>query len=234
MAHERDFGRELYPFLYDAPPPAEAGLDAVLAEVRGSTLQKCRDIVALRRQLIDEYAEALVGAAEAMAAAFAQGRKLLAFGNGGSATDAQDAAADCLAPPVAHWRPLPAIALTNDVAVLTALANDVGVENIFSRQVIAFGEQGDIALGFSTSGNSANIAAALAEAKRRGLLTIGLAGYDGGVMSRGGAVDFCFVARAEHVPRIQEGHATLWHTLLELVQEGLGSRVSGVGNDGAE
>jgi D-sedoheptulose 7-phosphate isomerase len=225
MAHERDFGRELYPFLYDAPPRAEAGLDAVLAEVRVSTLQKCRDIVALRRQLIDEYAETLVDAAAAMAGAFAHGGKLLAFGNGGSATDAQDAAADCLVPPVAHWRPLPAIALTNDVAVLTALANDVGVENIFSRQVIAFGEQGDVAIGFSTSGNSANVAAALAEAKRRRLLTIGLAGYDGGAMSRGGALDFCFVARAEHVPRIQEGQATLWHALLELTQERLAEPV---------
>jgi D-sedoheptulose 7-phosphate isomerase len=223
---DRDFGRELYPFLYDAPARGAAGTDALLAEVRGSTLQKCRDVVALRRHLADEFLDQLVDAAEAMASAFARGGKLLAFGNGGSATDAQDAAADCLAPPVAHWRPLPAIALTNDVAVLTALANDVGVDTIFSRQIIALGERGDIALGISTSGNSPNVVAALAEARRRGLLTIGLAGYGGGAMAREGTVDFCFVARAEHVPRIQEGQATLWHTLLELTQERLAAPVA--------
>lgn len=218
---ERNFERELYPFLYDTPVRGDTKLDAVLAEVRGSTLQKCHDTVELRRQLIAEYAETLVEAAEAMAEAFGRGGKLLAFGNGGSATDAQDAAADCLVPPDSRWRALPALSLVNDTAVVTALANDVGVENMFSRQVIAYGERGDIALGISTSGNSANVIAALAEARRRGLLTIGLAGYDGGAMARGAALDFCFVARLEYVPRIQEGHATLWHTLLELTQERL-------------
>ena len=227
---ERDFGRELYPFLYDGGRARDPRTtDAVLAEVRESTLQKCRDVAALRRQLADEYLDTLVEAAEAMAAAFARGGKLLAFGNGGSATDAQDAAADCLVPPLPRWRALPALALTNDVAVVTALANDVGVENVFSRQVIAFGERGDIALGFSTSGNSANVVAGLAEARRRGLLTVALAGYDGGAMARGAVADFCFVARAEHVPRIQEGHATVWHALLELVQQGLEARAQGPG-----
>lgn len=219
-APERNFERELYPFLHD-PVRGDKGLEAVLAEVRGSTLQKCRDTVELRRRLIAEYADTLVDAAEAMADAFARGGKLLAFGNGGSATDAQDAAADCLVPPDARWRALPALSLVNDTAVVTALANDVGVENVFSRQIIAYGERGDIALGISTSGNSANVVAAMAEARRRGLLTIGLAGYDGGAMARGAALDFCFVARLEYVPRIQEGHATLWHTLLELTQKRL-------------
>ncbi|MFN2398211.1 MAG: SIS domain-containing protein [Gemmatimonadaceae bacterium] len=217
---ERNFEQELYPFLHDTPH-GDRKLNGVLAEVRGSTLQKCRDTVELRGRLIAEYAETLVEAAEAMAEAFANGGKLLAFGNGGSATDAQDAAADCLVPPNARWRALPALSLVNDTAVLTALANDVGVENMFSRQVIAYGEQGDIALGISTSGNSADVVVALAEARRRGLLTIGLAGYDGGAMARGATLDFCFVARLEYVPRIQEGHATLWHTLLELTQERL-------------
>ena len=218
---ERDFGRELYPFLYETPASDPDGLDAVLAEVRGSTLQKCRDVVALRRQLMREYGDTLVEAACAMAEAFARGGKLLAFGNGGSATDAQDAAADCLAPPFAHWRPLPALALTNDIAVVTAVGNDVGFDNVFLRQVIAFAEVGDIAVGISTSGNSPSVVAALSEAKRRGLLTVALAGYDGGQMSRPGFVDFCFIARLEHVPRIQEGQATVWHALLELVQEAL-------------
>lgn len=225
---DRDYGRELYPFLYEeAPQAGESQLAAVLAEVRGSTLQKCRDIVGLRRQLIQEYGDLLLDAAGAMADAFARGKKLLAFGNGGSATDAQDAAADCLAPPYPHWRALPALSLTNDIAVVTAVGNDVGFDNVFLRQIIAFGEPGDIALGISTSGNSPNVIAAFREAKRRGLLTVGLAGYDGGEMTRCGAVDFCFVARLDYIPRIQEGQATLWHALLELVQENLAERAEG-------
>ena len=221
MSAERmgDYERTLYPFL-DDEPPAAAAAPALLAEVRASTALKCADVVALRRRLHDEYAERLIDAAHAVAARFARGGKLLAFGNGGSATDAQDAAADCLAPPVAGWRALPALALPNDVAVVTALANDVGVAHVYARQVAALADPDDVALAISTSGNSANVEAALAEARRRGLLTIELAGYDGGAIARdgGGAADFAFVARLEYVPRIQEGHATLWHVLLELVQ----------------
>lgn len=221
-ASDRDYGRDLYPFLYDAPPAGDAvALDALLDEVRRSTVAKCRDTVALRSQLIAECAETMVDAATAMAAAFAGGGKLLAFGNGGSATDAQDAAADCVAPPTPRWRALPAIALVDDVATLTAVANDVGFEHVFARQVIAFGAPGDIALGFSTSGNSPNVARALETAKRRGLLTIALTGGDGGALARSADVDFRFVARLEHIPRIQEGQATVWHTLLALVQESL-------------
>ncbi len=220
----RDFGRELYPFLYEDHPVDSDGLTAVLDAVRESTLQKCQDVMDLRRQLCQEYRERLVATALAMANAFANGRKLLAFGNGGSATDAQDAAADCMLPPFDRWRPLPALALTNDVAVVTAVANDVGFENVFLRQVIAFGEPGDIALGFSTSGNSPNVLTALTGARRRGLLTVALAGNDGGVMAQSPDVGFCFIARTEHLPRIQEGQATVWHTLLELVQEVLAGR----------
>jgi len=215
---ERDYERELYPFLFEAPRPGPVAVERVLDEVRRSTLQKCEEVVALRRELEGEYREALVEAALAMAEAFSRGGKLLAFGNGGSATDAQDAAADCLVPPVPGWRALPALSLTSDAAVLTAVANDVGFENVFLRQLVAFGEPGDVALGFSTSGNSPNVVAALGEARRRGLLTIALAGYDGGAMVRAGCGDYCFVARREYVPRIQEGQATLWHTLLDLVQ----------------
>ena len=218
----RDPERDLYPFLYGVPPAGERPLERLLAEVRTSTLQKSRDIAALRRRLADEYPDSLVDAASAMADAFARGGKLLAFGNGGSATDAQDAAVDCMAPANAGWRALPALALANDAAVVTGVANDVGFENVFLRQVIALGEPGDIALAFSTSGSSPNVVAALAEARRRGMLTVALAGYDGGAVARAGAVDFCLVVRGEHIPRIQEGHATLWHTLLELVHEVLG------------
>jgi D-sedoheptulose 7-phosphate isomerase len=227
VGEARDFRRELYPFLRGANHGADRPLDALLSEVRSSTLQKSRDIAELRGRLAAEYRDMLVRIATEMAAAFAAGGKLLAFGNGGSATDAQDAATDCMVPPFAHWRALPALALVNEIAIVTGVANDVGFENAYLRQVIAMGERGDIAMGFSTSGGSPNIVAALAEAHRRGLLTIALTGYDGGVLARSTEVDYCLVVRGEHIPRIQEGHATLWHALLELVQESMSTALRG-------
>jgi D-sedoheptulose 7-phosphate isomerase len=212
----RDYGKELYPFLY--AERETSGLARALAEVRASTLQKARDVTALRRATLEAHRGMLAEAAEAMAGAFLRGGKLLAFGNGGSATDAQDAVADCLAPPLIGWRPLPAIALTNDAGVVTAVTNDVGFEHVFARQVIALGSPGDVALGFTTSGNSPNVAAALREARKRGMVTVALTGSDGGAIAREAVADFCFVARLDYVPRVQEGHATVWHTLLDLVQ----------------
>ncbi len=222
MTAPRDFGRELYPFLY--PESWSGGEAALLAAVRQSTLDKCADIMALRNEMLAEYGGLLEQAADAMAERFDLGGKLLAFGNGGSATDADDAAADCLIPPLHGWRALPAISLPADSATFSAVANDVGVASVFVRQIIALGERGDIALGISTSGNSHNVTAALAEAKRRGMLTVAFTGYDGGDIARAGNVDYCFIARRQFVPRIQEGHATLWHTLLELVQAALATR----------
>jgi D-sedoheptulose 7-phosphate isomerase len=227
MSDNRDFNRELYPFLYDDAEPVESW-DTVLADTRASTLRKCADVMSLRRQLRDEYADRLVDASVAMASAFASGGKLIAFGNGGSATDANDAAADCLIPPFAEWRRLPAIALSSDIGVVTGVANDVGFDSVYSRQIIALGESSDIALGFSTSGTSPNIVAAFGEARERGMLCIALSGNDGGELAKPGVVDYCFVGRLEYIPRIQEGHATLWHTLLELTQTILAQSVAGV------
>jgi len=205
------FSDFLYPFM--AGQQARS-LETVLAEVRGSTLQKAREIASMRLAFIDGQEETLVAAARAMAEAFARGAQLLAFGNGGSATDAQDLAADFLHPP-AGCRPLPALSLTNDIGVVTAVGNDVGFENVFARQIIAFGRPGDIAVGFSTSGESPNLLAAFRQAQQQGLLTIGLAGYDGGKMATAG-LDHCFIVRSSYVPRIQEVHATIYHTLWEL------------------
>ncbi len=196
---------------------------ALLASVRDSTLAKCAEVLALRRELLVEYEDQLDAAADAMAMRFGRSGKLLAFGNGGSATDSDDAAIDCMIPPCMDWRPLPAISLAADSATLSAVANDVGLESVFSRQLGALGTSDDIALGFSTSGNSGNVVAGFIEARRRGMLTVALTGYDGGMIARSRTVDFCFVARREFVPRIQEGHATLWHSLLELVQRRLAS-----------
>ncbi len=215
-----EYDRLFYPYLFEG---GTSSMEEVLAQVRHSTIEKCRDIVALRQATLASNRDQIIAAGVAMAKAFQAGATLFAFGNGGSTTDAQDVVADLMMPllPTAARptpRPaLPAIALTNDIAVITALANDVGVDNIFSRQIIAFGKAGDIAFGLSTSGNSTNVQVAFEQAKKHGMVTIGIAGYDGGKMSRSAAVDYCIVAPSAHIPRIQEAQATVYHTLLELV-----------------
>jgi D-sedoheptulose 7-phosphate isomerase len=142
---------------------------------------------------------------------------VLALGNGGSATDAMDAVADLRSPP-RGWAPRPAIDLADDPAVLTAIANDVGVEAIFQRQVIAHGRELDALIALSTSGNSGNVILALGEARRRGLLTLALVGYDGGRVASEWLADHVVVTRSEHIPRIQEAQASAWHVLRELVE----------------
>ena len=214
MSEGSEYDRLFYPFLFSG---GTANADDVLAQVRHSTLEKCREVVALRRATHDRGGAQIVAAGVAMARAFASGATLLTFGNGGSATDAQDFAAELIDPPFPGCRALPAIALTNDIAVVTGVGNDVGFDNVFARQVIAFARPGDIAVGFSTSGSSTNVLVALEQAKKQGLLTLGLAGYDGGKIAQSAAVDFCIVAPSDHVPRIQEAHATVYHALLELI-----------------
>jgi D-sedoheptulose 7-phosphate isomerase len=207
------FAEFLYPFLDER---GDTALAEVLAQVRASTLQKSAEVIALRRASLAEYAGALVAAAQDLARAFAAGGQLLACGNGGSATDAQDLAADCLHPAPGRAA-LPALSLTNDIGVVTAVGNDVGFDNVFARQVIALGRPGDIAVGFSTSGQSPNVLAALLQARKQGLLTLAFAGYDGGALARAG-LDHCFVVRSSYIPRIQEAQASLYHGLLELTR----------------
>jgi D-sedoheptulose 7-phosphate isomerase len=209
-----EYDRLFYPFLFEG---GKASIEDVLAQVRHSTLEKCREVIALRRATLENSGEQVIAAGRAMARAFAKGATLLAFGNGGSTTDAQDLVAELLNPPFSGWLPLPAIALTNDIAVVTAVANDVGFDNVYSRQVIAFGRPGDIALGISTSGNSLNVLVALEQAKKQKLLTVGLAGYDGGKMMHSKALDFCINSPSDHIPRIQEAQATVYHALLEVI-----------------
>jgi len=210
-----EFDRLFYPFLFEG---GKASIEDVLAQVRHSTLEKSREVIALRRMTLENSIEQIIAAGQAMARAFAEGGTLLAFGNGGSTTDAQDLVTDLLVPPFPNWVPLPAIALTNDVAVVTAVGNDVGFENIYTRQIIAFGRRGDIALGISTSGNSTNVLQALEQARKQGLLTVGLTGYDGGNIMRSAAVDFCINSPSDHIPRIQEAQATAYHALIEVIQ----------------
>jgi D-sedoheptulose 7-phosphate isomerase len=203
----------LYPFLAEQ----EHDLDAVLDDVRRSALMKAEEVTALREQTLTEGREALCAAAVELRAALDAGGAVLAFGNGGSATDAMDAVADLLSPP-GGWPPRRALDLTEDPAILTAIANDIGVEAIFARQVIAYGGPGDVALGISTSGNSPNVVAALAEARRRGLRSVALVGYDGGRVAAEGLADHVVVTRSEHIPRIQEAQASALHALRELIE----------------
>jgi D-sedoheptulose 7-phosphate isomerase len=207
--------QSLYPFLYSG----ESDLDSVLQQVARSTIEKATEIVSLRRRVAEEQGDRLSACATAMAERFAAGGRLFTFGNGGSSTDAADVAQLFLHP--SSGRPLPAFNLTSGVAVLTALSNDVGFDVVFARQVAAMGRTGDIALGVSTSGGSENVLKGFEEAGRRGLLTVGLAGYDGGRMAESGLVDHLFVIPSPSVHRIQEAQTTTYHVLWALVQEAL-------------
>jgi D-sedoheptulose 7-phosphate isomerase len=207
----------LYPFLY-----ADDGRDlaAVLAEVRRSTAEKADEIVALRRAVAQRDGARLAACATAMAARFAAGGRLYAFGNGGSSTDAQEVATTFLHPPVG--RALPALSLTADIAVVTALSNDVGFDVVFARQIAAFGRSSDIAFGLSTSGGSTNVVRAFAEAGRIGMLCVGLAGDAGGKMAELDTIDYLFVIPSPSVHRVQEAQTTVYHVLRELTQAALG------------
>lgn len=193
----------LYPFIErDERDPA-----VLLADLASSAEAKALVSSALRAASLTALAVELEATATAMAERFARGGRLFAFGNGGSATDAAGVAALFSRPP--FGRALPARSLVADQAVLTALGNDVGFELVFSRQLISAAGPADIAFGLSTSGSSTNLLRAFAEARRLGLLTVGMAGYDGGTMAAAGTVDHCLVVRSESVHRIQEAQSAL-------------------------
>ena len=221
--HDTGASSFLYPFLAEQ----ETDLDGVLEDVRRSVAIKSADIDDLRRQTLTEGADTLTAAAAALRAAFDAGGKLLALGNGGSATDAMDAVADFRTPPRPEWPPRPALDLTEDPAIITAIANDIGVEAIFARQIIAYGNAGDAVLTLSTSGSSSNVIAALAEARRRGLMTIAMVGYDGGRIAADRLADHVLVTRSEHIPRIQEAQASAYHVLRELVERPVPGQTTG-------
>ena len=212
--HDTGASSFLYPFLGET----EDDLEAVVEDVRRSVLAKSEEVGRLRAQTLTENGEELVAAATGLRADLEAGGRLLALGNGGSATDAMDVVADFRCPPDPRWRPRRAIDLTEDPAILTAIANDIGTEAIFSRQVIAHGRESDALLAISTSGNSGNVIAALAEARRRGLRTIAMVGYDGGRVAGERLADHVVVTRSEHIPRIQEAQASAYHLLRELVE----------------
>jgi D-sedoheptulose 7-phosphate isomerase len=206
----------LYPFLYGGGGDRSAVLDSVAA----STVDKVTEIVGLRRRVGAEQAEHIASCAAAVAAAFRAGGTLWAFGNGGSSTDAQDVVHTFLDPADGDVA-LSAQCLTSDAAVVTALSNDVGYDVVFARQVRAFGHQGDVAVGISTSGGSANVLDAFDEAKRAGMLTVGLSGYGGGRMAELASLDHLFAIPSASVHRVQEVQTTIYHVLWEATRQAL-------------
>jgi len=212
-------GAEATGFLYPFIDGQEKGTECLLTDLASSARSKVRESSALQCSTLVDCAEMLANAGAEMASRFASGGRMYAFGNGGSSTDAATFAA-LFAQPITG-RPLPALNLAADQAVLTALGNDVGFELVFSRQIIAHSHSRDIAVAMSTSGSSADLMTALGEASRRGLLTIGFAGYDGGQMAGATEVDYCFVVGSQSIHRIQESQALLGYELWATVQRHL-------------
>lgn len=213
MAGDSNHLRELYPFLHgDTQDVAE--VDSALIE---SLRQKAEHSVDIKRQFFAENGEAIVATARAIAAVYQRGGRMLAMGNGGSSCDAAHFAVEFLHPVTAGRPALAAINLVANDAMMTAVGNDVGFAHIFVRQLIALGRAEDGLVGFSTSGNSANLLKAYARAKEMGVTTIGLAGGDGGDMARCGDVDHCLVVATDSIHRIQEVHVATYHILWDLV-----------------
>ena len=202
----------LYPFLAQE----QQSSDTIIHEVAASIRSKAGLVERLRMQVATEQAEAIAAAALAIRERIDRGGVVLSFGNGGSATDATDLALDLVASPKGYAS-VPAISLAADAATLTALANDIGTEAIFVRQLIAHGRARDVAVAISTSGGSSNIIAALIEARARGLLTVALLGYDGGEVARRGLADHILIVPSDQIPRVQEVQASIYHVVLDLL-----------------
>ena len=213
LGHDVGDSAFLYPFLGEAKQPTTNIVETVAASIRA----KAEEDAKLRARVARDESGQIVNAARAIHQRLRQGGKLIIFGNGGSATDANDWAIDCVLPPSGYC-PVPAISLSMEPAILTAIANDVGIETVFLRQIIAHAQPQDVAIGISTSGGSRNIILALEEARKRGLLTVALLGYDGGEILRRGLSDFPLIVRSDYIPRIQEVQASAYHVIREILE----------------
>ncbi len=182
-----------------------------------------RNCFAAHREVMEsverDLAPAILEVARTLMAVFRGGGKLLVMGNGGSASDAQHLAAEIVGRFRLERKALPAIALSTDTSILTAVGNDYGFDSVFLRQVEALAAQGDVVMGISTSGSSANVLEALRLAREKGCLTIGLLGRDGGAIGK--SADMALVVPARDTARIQEAHITIIHILCQLIEQGL-------------
>ena len=213
-----DFSHSFYPFLHEEnEKPRE-----LMAALGFSLLEKVRESVEVKQRFFEENKDGILAASLAIAKAFHRGRKLLVCGNGGSATDAQHVAVEFMHPITVGRKALPAICLNNDMAMVTAVANDVSFADVFVRQIIALGKAGDVLIAISTSGNSENLLHAFKTAQRMNITTIGFAGDEGGRMEQmksEGLIDHCFTVPTSSIHRIQESHVTLYHVMWDMVHE---------------
>ncbi|NJB69308.1 D-sedoheptulose 7-phosphate isomerase [Desulfobaculum xiamenense] len=184
-------------------------------DARSIVLEHAADGARLREEFFRDNADRIVDVARRIAVCMARGGKLLIAGNGGSAADAQHVAGEFVNRFLMERPPLPAIALTTDTSVLTAIGNDYGFDQVFEKQVQALGLAGDMLLAISTSGNSANLIRALKAAREKGVVTIGLSGRSGGEMAS--LCDHLILVPHEHTPLIQEVHLAVEHLLCQLV-----------------
>jgi D-sedoheptulose 7-phosphate isomerase len=213
-----NFSETFYPFLHDHNRQPQE----LMAELRFSLLEKAGESIAVKQKFFEQQKDAILEASLALARAYHAGRKMLVCGNGGSATDAQHIAVEFMHPITVGRKALPAICLNSDMAMVTAVANDVGFDDVFVRQIIALGNEGDVLLGISTSGNSDNLLHAFATAQRMGLATIGFAGDDGGKMAQMKSdqmLDHCLTVPTTSIHRIQESHMTLYHVMWDMTHE---------------
>jgi D-sedoheptulose 7-phosphate isomerase len=203
----------LYPFLHGAKQDT-VGMERALLQ---SIAEKARDSREANARFFETQGEALLAVAKSVAVVYRRKGRLFTMGNGGSSCDAAHLAVE-FAHPVTAGRPaLPAINLTADIALISALGNDLGFEHVFVRQIVAQGRAGDALVGISTSGNSANLIAAFVKAREMGLVTVGFAGGDGGRMKTLSALDHCVVVPTSSIHRIQETQVTAYHILWDLV-----------------
>ena len=212
MSNDSDL-QALYPFLHGKRQDS-AAMDALLLHSVG---EKARDSRDTNARFFEDQAETLVTAAKALADVYRRGGRMFSMGNGGSSCDASHIAVEFVHPITAGRPALAAINLVADLAMISAVGNDIGFEHIFVRQVIAQAKAGDALIGISTSGNSSNLIAAFAKAKEMGLVTIGLAGSDGGRMKSSRVCDYCLIVPTTSIHRIQECHVAAYHILWDLV-----------------
>jgi len=213
LGHDVGESAFLYPYLGQQKQETQD----VVSQVAASIQMKVRDDSELRERMAREQSEQIAHAAQAIYERLQHGGKLIIFGNGGSATDANDWALDCIDPP-AGYAQVAAVSLAMEPANITAVANDIGTEAIFLRQLIAQARPNDIAIGISTSGGSRNIIMALEEARKQKLLTVALLGYDGGEVLRRGLADIPVVVHCDYIPRIQEVQASVYHVMREMLE----------------
>lgn len=203
----------LYPFLQGKARNSDA-LERSLIE---TVLQKAAESREVQKKYFERYASTIVAASRAIAKVYKNGGRLLVVGNGGSSCDAAHIAVEFIHPIEVGRPSLEAIDLTADTSSLTAISNDFGFEQVFARQLLAKGRKGDALIGLSTSGNSKNVLAAFAQAKKMGMVTLALVGGDGGKMANNPDVDYCLIVEHTSIHRIQESHLPTYHIMWDLV-----------------